>query len=370
MRLVVARFFSMVAVAIALFSVGLYAQTGCPAGDECVPVQSTDWCYQSVTCGCSTQVFGAVCPLMNRLGFASYESELNAEIGCFILCDSVASGSIVGPIPPEYLGGGSNGAQPIQRSEEWEVNLITDSQTTETQYLAAGGIRSFYCPANFSFGPVGPDGVLLCIRKRVQCTSPNCQIGHPVIPFSQEKILEISDFSGQDNFGLVRYYDSQSRLPTAPSASLPWGGNWASNWDAHLVFYTDTVIALRPSGQQILFSRSGSLWLAWPGEPTTLSTMAGAPSGGAAWALHLPDNTIEHYGNDGRLLDVQQIDGNIFTLNYTPDGAISSVVDRYGRSITFTWGGVGQYRRVLSVQQPSGIVINYGYDVITGRLEL
>ena len=86
---------------------------------------------------------------------------------------------------------------------------------------------------------------------------------------------------------------------------------------------------------------------------------------GAEYVAFLGNGTREFYAGTGRLLRVQQPDGQVISLNYNANGMLESAVHSTGRSIEFRYGG--NPRRLIGIDSEGSALVDYTY--INGRLD-
>ncbi len=238
--------------------------------------------------------------------------------------------------------------------------------------------RNTYCPTgwNLTFERINGIAFFHCYRNRVVDCDGNCPTAQPVLPFAQEKRLKAVDSASGDGLDVVRFYNSQSRRSAYPQSDSMFGPRWAMNWETTLeLVVTGNVRILRPDGTQIQFSLAGGVWSPWKGEASTLTAVAGAPEGAAAWLLRDRDDRVEAFTSAGLLLYVEHRDGRRFDLQYDANNRLQRVMSaRDGRSIEFVWGAIyedsiARFTRLLGVTTPGGVEIAYNYDTAYGRLE-
>ena len=83
--------------------------------------------------------------------------------------------------------------------------------------------------------------------------------------------------------------------------------------------------------------------------------------------LYIPLNETKYW--NAHPTTIRRADGYEWILSYGADNSLTSIVDQFGRTLTFTWhessnpGESSQYRRAISsVALPDGTTVHYGYD--------
>lgn len=132
---------------------------------------------------------------------------------------------------------------------------------------------------------------------------------------------------------------------------------------------TATLLALRPDGRTVKFSKSGATWITADNSRDRVeAVMAGTARTGWKYVDADTDNT-EMYDASGRLMSVVGKDGRTTTLSYSdvktaksiaPSvGMLIAVRDWSGRTLTFVYDSG---RRISAITASDGSVTRYAYD--------
>src|SRR5262249_7773239 len=132
------------------------------------------------------------------------------------------------------------------------------------------------------------------------------------------------------------------------------GWQWDDVWEDVLSVAADgTVIVTAPDGSRREFqpdSRGG--YFADPGDCCTLTSTSGG------FTLREKDGSITDFGRDGRIADVQDVNGNKVTTTYT-NGLLTSLTASTGQSLSFTYNAAGL---IIKVTDSTGRKTTYTYD--------
>lgn len=156
---------------------------------------------------------------------------------------------------------------------------------------------------------------------------------------------------GAGRLRLARNYHSNMSVYSA-QVMVPMGTGWRSGYDRSVqVQAWNTVSLHRANGRVLAYTFNGSSWVsALPGG--VLTQMAGG------WQYVNHRNVVETYGSNGRLVTLNAA-GVVTALQYDGLGRLASVVNPFGRSLTFGYDGAN---RVVAVTLPDGNSLVYGYD--------
>lgn len=199
---------------------------------------------------------------------------------------------------------------------------------------------------------------------------PATGAGDPIDMGTGNVFAEFKDYetAGPNKLAFIRYYNSN---PSSPYMASDCGNcgwvvsldHWTTNFDRRLSFVSSTqVTATRRDGQGITFTLTGGVW-----KPDT-DTDITLTNSGTVWTLTTHDDTVETYNQVasvgsvpftvGLLASIKTRNGYTQTVNRNAGQQISSVTDSYGRSLGFTYGGLG---RLATVTTPDGLVLTFGY---------
>ena len=151
-----------------------------------------------------------------------------------------------------------------------------------------------------------------------------------------------------------------TRTYTSTDAAVgPLGPGWTHTYAASLQLQANgDVLARGEEGQEILFTRQADGSFAGaPGARATLSPVAGG------YELLRRDQVTYAFGASGRLLAIEDRNGEGVALAYDAQARLATVTDPAGRRATVAYDASG---RVGSVSTDDGRSVSYGY--VSGRL--
>ncbi|WP_186072330.1 RHS repeat domain-containing protein [Burkholderia gladioli] len=196
-------------------------------------------------------------------------------------------------------------------------------------------------------------------RKQLGCgCDGQSTAGNPISINIGNKFETAIDFNteGQKTLSFIRYYNSQ--LPRL--SSLGWG--WRSNFDRGFGSVGGSgssaiqVTFTRADGATWVFSRSGSTWTSTDKDVNAKLVSLGS----AGWVLTDSRDNVETYTLDGHLSSIKDRSGYIQNLAYDSDGNLTSVVDSFGRALTFTFSNGS----IHTMTDPDGNVYTYNYSTL------
>ncbi|MDQ1247784.1 MAG: hypothetical protein QG597_2155, partial [Actinomycetota bacterium] len=200
------------------------------------------------------------------------------------------------------------------------------------------------------------------------------------------------EFNATETF----YYDSGAQPAMAVKGAVdvrrgdiwPFGFNWISNYDTLLVDHSALVTIIQADGQYLSYLRQpdGSykptagdtgVLVQNPSRTWTRTSPAGGvetwdslgrlvrledPNGNVQTLGHEPLGTppVEgKWGLTNRLVTITDSSGNVTTLTYGPDGYVSTVTNAIGRAYAFAHDAAGNLTRITD---PLGRAVTYEYD--------
>ncbi len=175
-------------------------------------------------------------------------------------------------------------------------------------------------------------------------TRPNSP-GNPIFSGTGNKYQREVDYVGPGLLNFVRHYNSGLKT-------------WVHNYMMRVQSNGTTAIAIRRDGKSLVFNGNGAgLWTSNATVVEKLTRLTAGNSSGAAWRLDTSDDTVELYDASGLPLSVTVRGGQSARMTYS-SGALQSVVDDFGRTLSFAYDVQG---RLATVVAPGGQTTRYGY---------
>jgi RHS repeat-associated protein len=188
------------------------------------------------------------------------------------------------------------------------------------------------------------------------CYSGASFFGNPCNIGTGNKYETVTDYTttGQNRLHFTRHYNS---LATDNTFAAALGPRWSSNYDRYLDVSTTSVVAQRPDGQILRFTQTDGAW------QTKTDVDISLTNSGTTWTLTDSEDNVETYAlissGEAVLQKIVARNGYTQTLDYDSGLRLTSVMDSYGRKLTFTYNDVGQLTQVAT---PGELVLSYGYD--------
>lgn len=192
--------------------------------------------------------------------------------------------------------------------------------------------------------------------------------GDPVNAQTGAKFLQATDYADNSWLEFSRFYTSGS-TPVATHI----GKQWRHSFDRSLRLLgnpVSAVIAFRPDGSTINFSRTNGAWTS--SESTAQRLTESTDDSGAIVGYHLFVTVSRHdeaYDTSGKLVSVVDPTGQGIELTYSGEstpttvaptaGLLIGVVDKSGRALSFTYDTTG---RLTTLGLPDGTSVNYAYS--------
>ena len=234
-------------------------------------------------------------------------------------------------------------------------SLLNESDLPLTIYARAQAITGAWSEV-VSLTVTGP----LVTEKNLGRDCPT-QAGNPLNfvlgnKFQQEKDLTLNG-PGLP-LGLSRYYNSQSDYQGR------FGYGWTDSFSLRLAPDTDRIVLYQADGRAVHFVNDDGVLMsgtAAPGmyysETGVLRTIADL---GVGYLLQEPDGRTLSFNTDGRLTEIDDLNGNTQTLTYdanTPP-RLTTVTDNHGRVIQYAYDA---NNLVSTLTTPAG-TFTYTYD--------
>ena len=229
------------------------------------------------------------------------------------------------------------------------------SDTPQWQYAGQTGAPSVPGGSNStpSSGPSGSE--TYGAANPGQSQQHRCFIGDPV-NCATGNFTETASDLGIPGRGrsllLTRTYNAQAAATEATPDALGWG--WTHAYAMSIsVDAGGNATVHQENGSTVTFAPSGSSYVApaW----VTASLVKNADG---SYTYTLADGRADSFSRAGVLLSETDRNGYVTTLGYS-GGALSSVTDAAGRSLSFGYDGSG---RLTQVGDPGGRTVAYTYD--------
>jgi RHS repeat-associated protein len=148
-----------------------------------------------------------------------------------------------------------------------------------------------------------------------------------------------------------------SKLASKQTSAGQFGFGWTGSYSAHVELKAEGTEATvyQDNGSAVTFLSSGGGWTTVGGS-LVQATFAVEGSG---YVYTLPDRTIEHFNSAGLLTSVVDRYGNTLTMTRSSEGRLESVADSAGRKISLKYNSGGQ---VESASDPMGHTVKYTYE--------
>ena len=180
----------------------------------------------------------------------------------------------------------------------------------------------------------------------------HCDIGNSFNPSTGNNYLAEVDYVGANAFPLrfERHYNSITGF-----GSGNVGTQWRHTYDRSVLRVNSTATVFRPDGKQYVFTQAGSYWL---GDPDVMDQLVQTDTG---WTYTtVPDDEVETYDANGRLVSVANRAGIAHVLAYNAKGRLSRVTHSVTQSaLTFNHDTSG---RITRMTDPEGNVFVYAYQ--------
>lgn len=190
------------------------------------------------------------------------------------------------------------------------------------------------------------------------CSRSDYQFGNPIRPATAEKFRYEEDWVDHGPSPLAMQRTYRSTWPTVWTSDrrllTGLGSAWTHNYGMWLsVESAQTLRVITAEGTHRKFSNYGSVWSSAENKDEVSQLSDGR------WRYKNAENdSVSIFSQDGALLSSSTREGKITTLLYI-NNRLSSVVNPYGRTLSFSYNSDGQ---LISVGTPDGRSINYSYD--------
>jgi RHS repeat-associated protein len=182
-------------------------------------------------------------------------------------------------------------------------------------------------------------------------------IGEPVDVTTGNMYLQQTDHllpGAGPHIQLLRTYNSKSTWTGL------FGKGWSTAYDEALqVFDSDFVRLNEPTGRATYFERVTGTSVFTPIEGDFHGQLTQTAGG---YTLSMKDGSNHQFNSTGRLLSSTDRNGNQTTLTYNVSGKLSSVIDPFGRLLSFVFNG----DRVSQIMDTTGVLADYTYSNVSG----
>ena len=173
-----------------------------------------------------------------------------------------------------------------------------------------------------------------------------------------------TDYAGTfaNPLSFVRTYNSAGFSSTT-SVRQHVGIGWRTNWDHSVALGANGVSATLHRGDGASYAydydAANGNWTTSGDVTGTLVWVKDANGYPYGWTYTHPTGLTERYDAIGRLVSVERIQGERYTLSYNGRGLLHNVDNNLFRYLTFGYDGEG---RLASMTNPAGMVTGYSYD--------
>jgi YD repeat-containing protein len=185
--------------------------------------------------------------------------------------------------------------------------------------------------------------------------------GNPINFATGNKFQIETDYVGTGPMPLriERAYNSATPTDNFESMDKPpmlsFGRNWRFHYDRRMQGAgTNTVWVSRADGKVIYFNLYGG---AWKADSEIADRLTSGPSGYSYFNSEARET--ETFDGQGRLASIADQSGNVTTLQYSGK-LLTKVTDPFGRSLTFSYGGLRP--KIATITDPQGGVYTYAYS--------
>ncbi|WP_190276429.1 RHS repeat-associated core domain-containing protein [Xanthomonas citri] len=167
-------------------------------------------------------------------------------------------------------------------------------------------------------------------------------VGNPINMFTGNKYESAYDY--HDPSGHLDFSRSYNSTEIRSNPTTMMGPNWRHSYQRNLLIDSidDGIVigASRPSGNQYIFRKAGTKWIADADVKEQLfDRMQDGVSIG--WTLVDTQDRKENYNPAGWLESIEYPDGDVVRLSYDENGALEEAIDRRGRALK--WHAQGLY---------------------------
>lgn len=215
------------------------------------------------------------------------------------------------------------------------------------------------------------------------CGENNGTVGNPINTITGNKYQTEIDFSANTKWGIdfKRSYNSEVITHTLSGKIYPGtiGEHWRHNFQRGIHEFPSNagdvrlVGVIRSSGRMEYFAdqfnQNENEWIAVTVGKGRLVSRVDAMDQFIGWTYIEGNSRVaEVYDAQGLLTEMKIGDVNLYTLSYDTESRLTSVEDRFGKQLQFTYESAVAAARIQSVTMPDLSIYEYDYDAM-GNLE-
>ena len=191
------------------------------------------------------------------------------------------------------------------------------------------------CPEDVAANK-GKGAPIRCVANPINIANGN--------KFQEE--VDVSTGSMLPNF--IRYYNASEVQDTG------LGYGWTSNTIRHrLVIRSNVILHIGADGKGTYFRKAGENWVGDPDIDVTLTELIDR------YEVYLPNNDVEQFDVDGRLLVERDIAGSTISYEYDANDHIVRITSSFGRAINFQYDTDDH---LAQVKDSKGGIYQYAYS--------
>lgn len=210
--------------------------------------------------------------------------------------------------------------------------------------------------------------------------APECPdqcFGDPINAGTGNKFESKVEYRGEGVFPLWIEWTYNYRMSEeVPKSSYVLGLRRTFNYGTTVtmtpwaVLYPDitrpAMIVTRPDGKRVAFRKydSRGVWVGPIGSASRLIELAGD----VRWRFEDEGGQVELYREDGKLVEIQDSQGNWQRLSYDASARLSQVVDMQGRALTFEHNAAGRISRIV-LPDGGALTLSYKADTYLSKIE-
>lgn len=180
-----------------------------------------------------------------------------------------------------------------------------------------------------------------------------CEIlaGNPINVATGNKYQRENDInaSGNSTLEFVRHYNSGLER----SGSI--GANWSHSYRKSVFRENNSVIVRRENGSEYFFVRQSSG--EWITDSDIIARLTETQTG---WLYVDENDNTEEFSSEGRLSSITDRAGKTLTFSYDNEDRLETVTDNFGKTLTFFYD---DRHRINEIVAPDSTIYQYDYDI-------